>query len=386
MQNTLPGIDLFVEQAEQHRGVRFGFVTNNAAVTSSGEASRVALLREGITIKKLFSPEHGLNAKGEDGSFQKNFTDTITRLPVISLYGDKLKPSAEDLKDIDAVLFDIPDAGCRFYTYLWTMTYVMEACSEAGKPFIVLDRPNPCGGNLQVAEGPMLDETNCSSFIGRWNIPIRHSCTLGELANYFAATRISKLDLQIIKTVHWDRNDFPELMNPGFISPSPAITDMETLLLYPGMGLAEGISISEGRGTSSPFKIVGAPWINSNELQKAFSALHIERIACKATEFIPEQGAYANMVCEGFQFMITNTGDFRPVKTGLQLIELLVKMYPEHCEERLYPTVANPSGKNHLDRLTGIFNSYEKIKSGILWEEKFWGNDWNEIIGPYLLY
>jgi uncharacterized protein YbbC (DUF1343 family) len=386
MQKTIPGINSFIEITEPYKHARLGLVTNNAAVTSSGEASSVALLKSRFQIKKLFSPEHGLNAKGEDGSFQKNYTDAVTGLPVISLYGDKLKPSAEDLQDIDAVLFDIPDAGCRFYTYLWTMTYIMEACAENNKLLIILDRPNPCGGNLKMAEGPILDEANCSSFIGRWNIPIRHCCTLGELASYFSVTRIKNLQLEIIKIKNWNRNENPELINPDFVPPSPAITDMETVLLYPGMGLLEGVSISEGRGTASPFKIIGAPRVDSNELHKAFAALNIKGIESRPAEFIPEQGPFKGIMCSGLNFMLTDTDTFRPVKTGLQLIELLIKMYPDQCRERLYPTVANPSGKNHSDRLTGVFNSFEKIKSGTIWKEKFWDNEWENIISPYLFY
>jgi len=146
------------------------------------------LLDAGFNIVKLFSPEHGLDVKGVDGATIKDGVDALTRLPVISLYNEKLQPDENDLKDIDMVLFDIPDIGCRCYTYLWTMTYVLEACAAYNKKFIVLDRPNPVSGSLRFAEGPMLDEAHCSSFIGRWNIPLRHSCTLGELALYFNAS------------------------------------------------------------------------------------------------------------------------------------------------------------------------------------------------------
>ena len=136
--------------------------------------SRVALLKNQFKLVKIFSPEHGISVKGDDGVKQQNVTDTITDLPVVSLYGEKLMPSEEDMQDVDMVLFDIPDIGCRFYTYLWTMTYVMESCAAYNKPFMILDRPNPIGALLEKAEGPMLDEANCSSFIGRWNIPLKH--------------------------------------------------------------------------------------------------------------------------------------------------------------------------------------------------------------------
>src|ERR1044072_6425386 len=166
MQNSklLFGVDHFLQRADKFSHLRFALVTNNAATTSDGTVSRIALLRKGIKLVKLFSPEHGLTAQAEDGSFQTTTTDIATGLPVISLYGDRLKPAEEDLIDIDALLFDIPDAGCRYYTYLWTMTYIMEACAEFNKLFFVFDRPNPISGDLSLIEGPTLDETNCSSF------------------------------------------------------------------------------------------------------------------------------------------------------------------------------------------------------------------------------
>lgn len=198
MQRVIPGIDTFLQQCELYKSRRLGLVTNNAAFTSDGLLSRLALLKNEFNLKKIFSPEHGISVKGEDGVYQKHSIDIKTDLPIISLYSDRLMPTEEDLSDIDVVLFDIPDVGCRFYTYLWTMTYVMEACAKYKKQLIILDRPNPIGGSLNMAEGPMLDEINCSSFIGRWSIPIRHCCTIGELANYFSAKKINGIDLKII--------------------------------------------------------------------------------------------------------------------------------------------------------------------------------------------
>ena len=212
------------------------------------------MLKNGFTLVKLFSPEHGLTASGADGAFQNNHIDNLTNLPVTSLYGDRLAPAEEDLDDIDIVLFDIPDVGCRFYTYLWTMTHVMESCASFNKQFIVADRPNPIGGNMLQAEGPMLDEENCSSFIGRWSIPVRHSCTLGELAKYFAGTKIKSLQLEVIPAGNWQRNQIADDSGLKFIPTSPAIQSLNTALLYPGMGLLEGINVNEGRGTDKAFQ------------------------------------------------------------------------------------------------------------------------------------
>lgn len=163
MEQILFGIDLLLADPGEWKNGRLGLVTNNAATTSSGEASRGALLRNGYNLVRLFSPEHGLSTKGADGVAQPGEVDPLTGLQVVSLYGDHFRPSMEELADLDLVLFDIPDAGCRFYTYLWTLTHVMEACAAAGKKLIVLDRPNPLSGDLFKAEGPMLDEKNCAS-------------------------------------------------------------------------------------------------------------------------------------------------------------------------------------------------------------------------------
>ncbi|CAF4641861.1 unnamed protein product, partial [Rotaria magnacalcarata] len=201
------GIDILLKQQPSWKLTNIGLVTNNAATTFNGVLSRKALLDAGFNIKRLFSPEHGLDVNGADGDAIKDTFDTVTGLPVTSLYGENLAPSQSDLMNIDILLFDIPDVGSRFYTYLWTMTYVMEAAAQYSKILIILDRPNPISGNLQLTEGPMLDMTT-TSFLGRWPLPIRHSCTLGELAIYFNTTRNIKVSLEIVPCSGWNRNMF----------------------------------------------------------------------------------------------------------------------------------------------------------------------------------
>jgi uncharacterized protein YbbC (DUF1343 family) len=391
MEKVLFGLDYLLLQKNKFRGSRLALVTNNAASTSDGEPGRVALLKAGFTITKLFSPEHGLTAEGEDGVYQSNGIDSLTQLPIISLYGEHLIPTAEDLAAIDMVLFDIPDVGCRFYTYLWTMTYVMEACAMHNKPLIILDRPNPISADIDKAEGPMLDEKNCSSFIGRWDIPVRHSCTLGELATFFAATRIKDLNLDVIKVQNWNRKQTASEAGWNLLPTSPAIQDAETALLYPGMGLLEGINVNEGRGTGWPFKIAGAPWIDAQQLNTVFNNLQLPGIRSTAISYNPKWGMYAGEVCQGLQFSVTDSHSFSPVETGLKLLSLIISSYPENCIERLYKTVANPSGAGHLDKLTGVCKSFEKIKNGESISATLRPKDpiaigWKEIIQPYLLY
>ncbi len=384
MTKVLFGVDALLESDNYQKSLRYGLVTNNVATTYEGEPSRVALINAGFTIRKLFSPEHGLTANGEDGSYQSNSIDTLTNLPVISLYGEHLAPTADELNDIDTILFDIPDVGCRFYTYLWTMTHVMEACAANNKNIIILDRPNPIGANLEKAEGPWLDENCCSSFIGRWNIPVRHSCTLGELARYFAGTKIKNCNLEIIKVKNWNRLHSVSEAGWHFLPTSPAISDAETAILYPGTGLLEGINVNEGRGTEYPFKIFGAPWIDANLLYDAFTESNPAGVEVKEISYVPESGIHSGLKCYGLKISVSDYHSFKPVETGLQLLHLITRLFPGKCEERLYPTVANPSGSGHLDKLTGVKYSFEKIKSGSTISTDV--SYWKKTIQPFLLY
>ena len=371
------GIDHFLQQTK-HKEKRLALVTNDAALTSQGIKTRIALLKNNFKLIKLFSPEHGLSAAGADGTFVQNSIDRVTGLPVISLYGDHLAPTEKDLENVDIVLFDIPDVGCRFYTYLWTMTYVMESCAASNKLFILLDRPNPVSGNILLAEGPMPDE-ECSSFIGRWNIPIRHSCTFGELATYFAATKIKNFHPEVIRITNWQRNKISAQL---FTPPSPAIQNITTALLYPGMGLLEGINVNEGRGTN-PFNICGAPWINSETLAYAFTQKNCAGIFCKPYSYTPAEGLYAGKNCNGLEFFISDKKTFRPVTAGISLLQAIMALYPAHVKERLYPTRANPAGEAHLDKLLGVQHAFMKIKNG---EINTFVKNWNNVIDPFLLY
>jgi uncharacterized protein YbbC (DUF1343 family) len=353
------------------------------AKTSMGLSTRGALLKEGFEIVKLFSPEHGLSARGVDGAFQKNGMDDLTGLPVISLYGDHFAPTEKDLDDIDLVLFDIPDVGCRFYTYVWTMTHVMESCALFNKPFILADRPNPISGNLSMAEGPMLDVEHCSSFIGRWSIPIRHSCTLGELANYFAATRIKSLDLKVIPVSNWQRNHIVD--EQEFTPTSPAIQNITTALLYPGLGLLEGINVNEGRGTEKPFRVCGAPWIDSVALQEAFMKQNCEGVTCQIISYKPNEGLYVKEDCRGLEFFISDINSFHPVATGLALLQTIMELYPEFVEERLYKTAVNLEGDGHLDKLLGVKDAFRMLKSKEIIEMDV-ANFWKRTIQPFLIY
>lgn len=350
------GIDVLIKSSPAWKNQRIGLVTNHAATTHNLVPSRQALLQQGFPIKKLFSPEHGLDVTGADGRLMTDDTDILTGLPVISLYSNKFAPSKEDLSDIDIVLFDIPDIGCRFYTYLWTLTYVMEACAESGIKFMVLDRPNPVSGNLELAEGPML-EVGQASFIGRWSIPIRHSCTLGELAKYFNATKNIGCNLEIIPSTGWERNGFQPDWGIRFVPTSPAIQEFESMLLYPGLCLLEATNISEGRGTDISFRVAGAPWIKGEALAGILNEMGLDEVSISPVTFTPVEGKYKGQLCDGVKLEVREPAFFQSVSYGLILLRLIKQMYPQSFEWRPYSTLVNPTGKHHLNKLLGIADS-----------------------------
>jgi uncharacterized protein YbbC (DUF1343 family) len=358
---------------------------------------------------KLFSPEHGLSAGGADGQPIQDGRDTLTGLPVVSLYGPRLTPSREDLENLDLVLFDIPDLGCRFYTYLWTMTYVMEACASYNKLFVLADRPNPLSGDFGLAEGPLLEELSCSSFIGRWSIPVRHSCTLGELAIYFSATGKINGSPEVIPCKNWNRPMFYPDWASSFVPTSPAIPGFESALLYPGLCLLEATNLSEGRGTSTPFRVAGAPWMQAEKTATLFNKLvagHAgsresgkdamdngdqESVYARPVSFTPAEGKYASQMCEGVMLHIRDLRVFHPVRIGWLLIRLIKDLHPGLFGWATYPTQVNPSGKKHLDLLTGLPDAerlFESDPADMLSEIKKHtsASQWQDMVRPYLLY
>ncbi len=384
------GIDRLLADAPAWKKARLALVTNHAAFTSYNIPVRLALQQHAFNLVRLFSPEHGLDVKGVDGQPMNDGMDPLSGLPVTSLYGHKLSPATEDLSDVDFVLFDIPDIGARFYTYLWTMTHVMESCAANGKTLVVLDRPNPLSGKMDLAEGPLLEESQ-SSFIGRWSIPVRHSCTLGELARYFNETRSIKCNLQVITCEGWKRDMFLSGWDTTFVAPSPAICHVHSMLLYPGLCLLEATNISEGRGTEHSFRAVGAPWIDGKAIETVVNNMALDEVTATATHFKPREGKYAGQQCGGVYFEVVEPDFFQPVFFGLLLVKFLKDMYPQWFEWSPYPTLVNPTGKQHLDKLLGIAES-EKIfdlprPKFIATARRITGaGDWAEQMAPFLLY
>lgn len=386
--NRKNGIDVLLEEGGygELKKMRWGLVTNNAAFTRMGVPVRKALVARGWNIVKLYSPEHGISAQAEDGQRQADGRDVLTGLPVESLYGNSFAPADASVRELDGIMFDIPDAGCRFYTFLWTMTHVMECCAKWEKQFFVMDRFNPLGRQLPMAEGPLLDEEHCSSFIGRWSIPVRHCCTLGELANYFRGTRLP--DLRLIVAVCSNPPLKPETdpVKLSWTAPSPSLPDPLNALLYPGMGLLEGLNINEGRGTSLPFRVFGAPYINAYELAAPVNELELPGLTALPFSYIPAWGLYEKQWCHGVQWQVDDPERCRPVQSMIKVVRLIDSMYPGRLEERAYPTHANPTGTNHLDKLLGIANAFHEIRNDDIARSLTVGDKWSKMIMPSRLY
>lgn len=350
------GIDILLRQQPSWKELRIGMITNEAATTCLLEPSRQALLKAGYNIKLLFSPEHGLDVRGADGHPIKDGKDVLTDLPVISLYGERLAPTATHLADIDLLIFDVPDIGSRFYTYLWTLTHIIETAAACEKKLIILDRPNPVSGNMQLCEGPMLDEAN-SSFIGRWAMPVRHSCTLGELALYFNRAKNIGAEIEVIQCKNWRRDMFQPDWGVPFVATSPAIQSFQSMLLYPGLCLLEATNISEGRGTDVSFESAGTPWLNAGVVSDMLNNMSGGELNASTIQFTPLHSKFEQQLCNAIHMKVDDRSCFNAVMNGLILIKLIKSLHPSQFQWATYPTSVNPSGKGHLDKLLGISNS-----------------------------
>jgi len=359
------GIDQLLDKTGLVEG-RLGLVTNDAARTARDAdlQSRVALRQAGFNLVRLFSPEHGLAANAADGAAVADGSDPLTGLPVVSLYGERIRPTRASLADLDAMLFDVPDVGARFYTYLWTLSHVLEACAETGVPIFVLDRPNPLGGKLAAAEGPILDPEKFSSFIGRAAIPIRHSLTVGELAQLWNAEWRLNAKLRVIPCSGWKRSmHWPDTGLP-FNQTSPAIPSYESALLYPGLGLFEATTLSTGRGTDFPFQAIGAPWLNTQAILEDFNSSGIRGLTAEQNDFKPAQPPFASVQCHGVRLRINDHESTRPVAEGLQLLASVIRKNRRDFRWTNYPTAANPGGGGHFKKLIGRGGVREALEDG----------------------
>ncbi|WP_312521460.1 DUF1343 domain-containing protein [Anaerospora sp.] len=313
------GIDNIDQYQHLFAGKRVGLITNQTGVNSQLQ-STIDVLYEKTDLVALFSPEHGLRGNAEAGADIAAATDMRTGLPVYSLYGDTKKPTAQMLENIDVLCFDIQDVGTRFYTYMSTMALAMESAKEQNKLFVVFDRPNPIGG--LAVEGPVL-KPGFESFIGMYPIPIRHGMTIGELALLFNKQFGIECNLQVVKLSGWQRNMFWQDTGLPWVMTSPNIPTPETALVYPGTGLLGATTISEGVGTTRPFELVGAAWLNAAAAADRLNERKLPGAYFRPTYFTPRFGRHNGINQGGVQIHVVDKAAYRPVLTAVTILEVM---------------------------------------------------------------
>jgi uncharacterized protein YbbC (DUF1343 family)/CubicO group peptidase (beta-lactamase class C family) len=306
------------------KGRRVGLVTHAAGADRRG-ASAVDVLRaaEGVTLVAIFSPEHGLRG-GADGAVSDG-KDELHGLPVYSLYGERTRPSAAQLGGIDTLVYDLQDAGARFYTYETTLGYLLETAAEHHLKLVVLDRPDPVGG--AVVEGPVLSPFR-TSFTGYHPLPVRHGMSVGELARLFNAERALGADLEVVKMEGWVRDQTFDRTGLPWVNPSPNLRSVDEALLYPGVGLLEATNVSVGRGTDRPFELVGAPYVDGARLAAVLGALALPGVRVTPTTFVPASSTFAGERCGGVSLHVEDRARLSPVRLGLGLALALARLYP----------------------------------------------------------
>jgi uncharacterized protein YbbC (DUF1343 family)/CubicO group peptidase (beta-lactamase class C family) len=310
------------------RPVRVGLVTNQTGIDGRGERTADVLAHApGVRLTAIFSPEHGIAGK-LDTTEISNSHDEATGVPIYSVYGDsdsKRRPTSAELSDIDVIVFDIQDIGVRFYTYESTLGYFLEAAAKAYKEIVLLDRPNPIGGAL--VQGPVAD-TGRESFVSYWQTPVRHGMTIGELAKMFNGERAIGAKLTVVPMEGWMRGDWFDSTGELWVNPSPNMRNLTEATLYPGIGMIEASNISVGRGTDTPFEMVGAPWVKASELASYLDAREIAGVRFIPVEFTPDSSTYALEKCGGVQIIITERNMLDAPELGIEVAAALQSLYP----------------------------------------------------------
>ena len=357
----LNGIDVLVKQKfAPLKGLRVGLITNHTGADRERNPT-IDLLRqaEGVTLKVLFSPEHGIR-----GALDEKVNDSVdekTGLPIYSLYGARRAPSPEQLKDLDALVFDIQDIGCRFYTYISTMGNCLEAAGQAGLKFFVLDRVNPING--VAVDGPV--HKGKSSFTAYHSIPVRHGMTVGELASMFNAERDFKAGLTVIPVEGWRRELWFDQTGLPWTNPSPNMRSLAEATLYPGIGLLETTALSVGRGTDTPFEVIGAPYIDDVKLATELNHAGLPGVRFVPVRFTPVASVFKGKPCQGVNILLTDRERSPVVDIGITIAQALHRLYPTDFD------------LDKFDRLLVHRDTIEAIKLGRTLAEikQSWRND-----------
>ncbi|MDX6558022.1 MAG: hypothetical protein QOF72_1071 [Blastocatellia bacterium] len=355
---VLTGIDVLERDGfKQLSGLRIGLVTNQTGRDRAGRSTIDILFKApGVKLVALFSPEHGI--RGLDDEKVSDTKDEQTGLPIFSLYGESRRPNAAQLKDLDALVYDIQDVGVRFYTYITTLGYVMEEAGKAKLPIFVLDRPNPINGN--DVEGPIADADKLS-FTAYHTLPVRHGLTMGELARLYNEERHINADLRVIKMEGWRRAMWFDATGQTWINPSPNMRSLTEAALYPGIGLLETTNLSVGRGTDTPFELIGAPWLDGQKLATYLNAKRIAGVRFIPVRFTPRSSVFKNEDCGGVNLLITNRAQFQSVLTGLEIAVALHRLFPSDWKIESYSRLL--VNADTLERLRRGDSTEEIMKS-----------------------
>ncbi len=361
------------------RKKRIGLLTNQTGVDASGRRTIDVLAQApGVSLDAIFSPEHGVTGT-LDTTDLSNSKDAATGVPVYSVYGVKdaaRRPPPEVLKQLDAVVIDIQDAGVRFYTYETTLGYFLEGAAKAGVEVIVLDRPDPITGSF--VQGPVSD-AGLENFTNYWTVPVRHGMTIGELAKMFNTERNINAKLTVVAMEGWERGDWFDSTGLAWINPSPNLRSVTEAALYPGVGLIEGTNVSVGRGTDTPFEVVGAPWMKSRELAAYLNARGIAGVRFVPVTFTPASSNYSGQKCEGVNLVLTDRNALDAPEMGIELAAALRKLYPaDYKMERMMELLVNQKAYD------GLVAGEDPRRIAQDWQENL--NKFEELRKKYLLY
>lgn len=359
-----PGADVLLRARRSPlKGERIGLITNQTGVSKALSPLSSLLCKRGMfRLVALFGPEHGYAGYAKDAGAIGDGRDPITGVPVYSLYGETRAPTKRMLEGVDTIVFDIQDVGARFYTYIQTMSLAFEACAKHGVRFVVLDRPNPING--VSVEGPIL-EPEWRSFLGIHAIPVRHGMTVGEIARLLNMQFGIAGELDVISMRGWRRKLWYDQTDLVWVPPSPGIPALRTAVVYPGTALLEGTNVSEGRGTYLPFEVVGAPWIDAEQLASKLRREASEGVAARACRFVPQASKYRGQVCKGIQVHVTDRDRFQSVRFGVVLIETILRMYPD----KLRWVRSKEAEGLHIDLLLGTDRVRKALEEGVAADE-----------------
>jgi uncharacterized protein YbbC (DUF1343 family) len=353
---------LLGDRIETLRGARVGLVCNQASVDHQfRHAADMLYAREEFALKTLFGPQHGIRGDVQDNMIETAHSiDRETGLPVYSLYSETREPTAEMLSDLDVIVFDLQDVGCRIYTFIYTLANCMRAAKAFEKKVLVCDRPNPIGGT--TIEGPVLDP-EFASFVGQFPLPTRHGMTVGELAGMFNEHFDIGCELEVIRMDGWSRNLWFDDTDTPWVMPSPNMPTVDTAIVFPGTVYLEGTEISEGRGTTRPFEIIGAPYILAKEYAEHLNALELPGVAFRSCGFEPTFQKHARQSCQGVQIHVTDRETFKPVASGIAIVKLAVDLYSTEFKWK-EPPYEYVYDKNPFDVIAGTEKLRKQIEGG----------------------